>query len=155
MIELKRILLPTDFSENSQQATIYACALAEQFGSELHVLHVVQDIVAMVPEPGLACPAGGDYLREADESARAALAIIPDASWSAGRTIVRATRQGPPFVEIIRYAKDQAIDLIVLGTHGRGGLAHVLMGSVAERVVRKAPCPVLTVRPRGHQFVMP
>lgn len=155
MIEIKRILLPTDFSENSQHGVAYACALAEQFRSELHVLHVVQDLVAMVPEPGLAFPPPGDYVREMEEAARAALAQIPDASWAAGKTVVRVTRQGPPFLEIVRYAKEQSIDLIVMGTHGRSGLAHVLMGSVAERVVRKAPCAVLTVRPKGHQFVMP
>jgi nucleotide-binding universal stress UspA family protein len=62
---------------------------------------------------------------------------------------------GRPFVEIIQYARDQAIVMIVLATHGRSGLKHVLMGSVAERVVRKAPCPVLSVRPNQHEFVMP
>src|SRR4051812_46932116 len=103
MIELKRILLPTDFSENSQQAVAYGCALAEQFGSELHVLHIVQDLVAMVPEPGLAFPPPGDYVQEMEETARAALSQIPDASWAAGKTIVRVTRQGTPFVEIVRY----------------------------------------------------
>jgi nucleotide-binding universal stress UspA family protein len=63
--------------------------------------------------------------------------------------------EGPPKVEIVRYARTQDIDLIGLATHGRSGLAHVLIGSVAENVVRTAPCPVLTVRPEGHQFVMP
>jgi nucleotide-binding universal stress UspA family protein len=64
-------------------------------------------------------------------------------------------RQGPPFLEIVRYAQEANIDLIVLGTHGRGGLAHMLLGSVAEKVVRKAPCPVLTVRHPEHEFVAP
>ena len=64
-------------------------------------------------------------------------------------------RRGAPFLEIIRYAKENDVDLIVLGTHGRSGLAHVLLGSVAERVVRKSPCPVLTVRHPEHEFVMP
>ncbi|MFM7867597.1 MAG: universal stress protein, partial [Planctomycetaceae bacterium] len=62
---------------------------------------------------------------------------------------------GAAFMEIIDYAKSQDIDLIVIGTHGRSGLSHILMGSVAERVVRAAPCPVLSVKPSGHQFVMP
>ena len=62
---------------------------------------------------------------------------------------------GTPFLEVIRYAKDHDIDLVIVGTHGRTGLVHVLMGSVAEKIVRKAPCPVLAVRPEGHQFVMP
>ena len=65
------------------------------------------------------------------------------------------TLVGTPFVEIIRYAREHEIDLIVMGTHGRGLIAHVLMGSVAEKVVRKAPCPVLTVRHPEHEFVMP
>ncbi len=155
MIDLKRILLPTDFSAYSEQAMTYACAFAEQFDAELHLLHVLQDLVAIVPEPGVAFPPPGDYMGEMKTSAEQALAQLPDPEWAAGRTIVRETRQGPPFLEIIRYAKEQEIDMIVLGTHGRGGLAHVLLGSVAEKVVRKAPCPVLTVRPGEHEFVMP
>jgi nucleotide-binding universal stress UspA family protein len=71
------------------------------------------------------------------------------------RQVVREVQSGPPFVEIVRYAKEHDVDLIVMGTHGRTGIAHALIGSVAEKVVRKAPCPVLTVRPEGHQFVMP
>lgn len=155
MISLKRILLPTDFSDSSKDTMSYACAFAEQFGSELHVLHVLQDLVTMVPEPGLAFPPPGDYMQELKESAEKALAEIPDAEWCQGKTVVRETRQGPPFLEIVRYAKENDIDLIVMGTHGRSGLAHVLLGSVAEKVVRKAPCPVLTVRPPEHKFEMP
>jgi universal stress protein A len=155
MIRLERILLPTDFSEFSKPAEKYACALAEQFDSELHLLHVLQDLIALVPEPGLAFPPPADYVQELRESAEKALAEMPDPAWAEGRRIVRATRQGPPFLEIVRYARELDVDLIVLGTHGRTGLSHILLGSVAERVVRKAPCPVLTVRPSGHQFVMP
>ncbi len=155
MINLKRILLPTDFSEYSRRAQNYACAFAEQFGAELHVLHVVQDLVALVPEPGLAFPPPGDYMKELKESAERSLATVPDAKWAVGKKIVRSVRQGPPFVEIIRYAKENDVDLIILGTHGRTGLSHMLLGSVAEKVVRKAPCPVLTVRPDEHEFVMP
>ena len=155
MIDLKRILLPTDFSEYAKTARNYACAFTEHFGAELHMLHVLQDLVAMVPEPGLAFPPPGDYMGELQESAERALDQLLDADWAKDKTIVKATRQGPPFLEIIRYAKEHDIDLIVLGTHGRSGLAHVLLGSVAEKVVRKAPCPVLTVRPDEHQFTMP
>lgn len=155
MIELKRILVPTDFSAYSEQAMTYACAFAEQFKSELHVLHVLQDLVSVVPEPGVAFPPPGDYMGELKASAERALQQMPPAEWSEKHTVVRDTRQGPPFLEIVRYAKENDIDLIVIGTHGRGGLAHVLLGSVAEKVVRKAPCPVLTVRPEEHEFVMP
>jgi universal stress protein A len=145
MIKLQRILLPTDFSEYSAAARMYACAFADQFQCELHVLHVVQDLAPLVPEPGAALAPPVDYLRER--------AIDPN--WSVGKTVVRVVRQGPPFLEIVRYAQETNIDLIVLGTHGRGGLAHMLLGSVAEKVVRKAPCPVLTVRHPEHEFVAP
>lgn len=155
MIQLARILLPTDFSENSNVALKYACAFAEKFSSELHLLHVVQDLVAMVPEPGLAFPPPGDYMNELKASAEQALVRLPGDDCGKVGAVVREVRQGPPFVEIIRYAREREIDLIVMGTHGHSGLAHMFLGSVAERVVRKAPCPVLTVRPGEHQFVMP
>lgn len=141
MIKLARILLPTDFSKFSGEATKYACALAEQFGAELHVLHVLEAQETAYPE-----------LMEPVEKA---LAQVLNPKWAEGRKVVKATAQGPAFLEIIKYAREHDIDLIVLGTHGRSGLVHVLVGSVAERVVRKSPCPVLTVRPEGHQFVMP
>jgi universal stress protein A len=155
MINLNRILLPTDFSSYAKTASNYACALAEQFGSELHLLHVVQDLVAMVPEPGLAFPPPGDYMGKLQESAERALDQLLDQDWAKEKDIVKSTRQPPLFLEIIRYAKENEINLIVMGTHGRSGLAHTLLGSVAEKVVRKAPCPVLTVRTDEHQFVMP
>jgi universal stress protein A len=155
MIKLQRILLPTDFSEYSAAARMYACAFADQFQAELHVLHVVQDLAPLVPEPGAALAPPVDYLRELELNAKAMLERAIDPNWSVGKTIVRVVRQGPPFLEIVRYAQETNIDLIVLGTHGRGGLAHMLLGSVAEKVVRKAPCPVLTVRHPEHEFVAP
>lgn len=155
MIQLQKILLPTDFSDYSQNAAAYATEFANKFGAELHLLHVLQDLVAMVPEPGLAFPPPGDYMLELQQSAETALTKLPDPPLAEGAEVVRAVRQGPPFVEIVRYAKENDIDLIIMGTHGRSGLSHVLLGSVAEKVVRKSPCPVLTVRPTDHQFVMP
>ena len=91
------------------------------------------------------------------QAAESAIENLPDQEWlgeGAGE-VVRSVIQGTPFVEIVRYAKSEGIDLIVVGSHGRTGLSHMLLGSVAERVVRKAPCPVLTVRPGQHDFVMP
>jgi universal stress protein A len=155
MIKLQRILLPTDFSEYSAAARMYACAFAQQFGAELHVLHVIQDLAPLVPEPGAALAPPIDYLRELELNANAMLERVIDANWAVGKSIVKVVRQGPPFLEIVRYAQEANIDLIVLGTHGRGGLAHMLLGSVAEKVVRKAPCPVLTVRHPEHEFVAP
>ena len=109
----------------------------------------------MVPEPGMAFPAPGEYLQELQQASRKALDELPDPALLRGAAVVRDVRVGTPFLEIVRYAKETAIDLIVIGTHGRSGLAHVLLGSTAEKIVRKAPCPVLTVRPEGHDFVMP
>lgn len=155
MIKLDRILVPTDFSEFSAPAITYACAFAEKFGSEIHLLHVVQDLVALVPEPGLAFPPPGDYMREMQSAAKQTLERQPGDQLPDGVNVVRTVRQGPAFVEIIRYARESAADLLIMGTHGRSGLTHVLLGSVTEKVVRKSPCPVLTVRPDEHQFVMP
>jgi universal stress protein A len=155
MIKLQRILLPTDFSEFSAAARMYACAFADQFQAELHVLHVIQDLAPLVPEPGAALAPPLDYLRELELNANAMLERSLDAQWAVGKKIVKAVRQGPPYGEIVRYAQEMNIDLIVIGTHGRSGLAHMLMGSVAEKVVRKSPCPVLTVRHPEHEFVAP
>lgn len=155
MIRLSRILVPTDFSDYSRAALEYGLALAEKFGAEIHLLHVLQDLVGLVPEPGLAFPPPGDYAIELQASAERALAALPGEGAGEGVTITRATRHGPPFLEIIRYAREQEIELIVMGTHGRSGIAHMLLGSVAEKVVRKAPCPVLTVRAADLEFTMP
>lgn len=155
MITLKKILFPTDLSEPAAEAQLYACSLAEQYGAELHILSVVQDVTLVSPDPTNPWVIPASSLDEVMDSVSQALAKILDEKWSAGKTIVRTVRTGIPFLEIIRYAKEQAIDLIVLGTHGLTGLVHVMLGSVAEKVVRKAPCPVLTVHPQGHQFVMP
>jgi nucleotide-binding universal stress UspA family protein len=153
-IEIKRILLPTDFSAHSDSATKYACELATRFDAELHVLHTLEVHLASTPTfaMGLALPT---YLQESRAAAEKALEGVLDPQRAAGRKVVRAVVEGSPKVEIVRYARSQHVDLIVLATHGRSGLAHVLIGSVAENVVRTAPCPVLTVRPEGHQFVMP
>jgi universal stress protein A len=156
MIQLKQILHPTDFSEHSAEATKYACALVEQFQAELHLLHVVEKLGSTIPEAVIEMASAlDDYLEKAEIKALEKLSHVLDPTWEKGRQVTLATRLGSPFVNIIEYAREHQIDLIVMGTHGRTGLSHVLIGSVAERVVRMAPCPVLTVRPYGHQFVLP
>jgi universal stress protein A len=153
-IQIQRILLPTDFSTNSATATKYACEFATKFDAELHLMHTLEVHPAATPEfaMGLALPS---HIAESRAAAEKALTGVLDPQWSAGRKVIHAILEGSPKVEIVRYARKQNIDLIVLSTHGRTGLAHVIVGSVAENVVRTAPCPVLTVRPTGHQFVMP
>lgn len=153
-VRLQKILLPTDFSNYSAAATKYACELATKFNAELHLLHTLEVHLASTPVfgMGLALPT---YINESRAAAEKSFVGVLDPKWSAGRTVIQAVVEGSPKVEIVRYARKQEIDLIVLATHGRTGLPHVIMGSVAETVVRTAPCPVLTVRPEGHQFVMP
>jgi len=153
-IRLQKILLPTDFSEYSAAATQYACELAIRFHAELHLLHALEIESASAPSfvMGLALPS---YTQESQVAVEKAMTQVLDSHWPAERRVVRAIVEGSPKVEIIQYARQHDIDLIVLATHGRTGLSHVLMGSVAEVVVRTAPCPVLTVRPEGHLFVMP
>ncbi len=153
-IRIQRVLLPTDFSTYSATATKYACELATKFDAELHVLHALEIHAVAAPDfgMGLALPR---YMEESRAAAEQAMTKTVDAQWASNRKVVHAIVEGSPRAEIVRYARDKDVDLIVLTTHGRSGLAHVLMGSVAESVVRTAPCPVLTVRPQGHQFVMP
>lgn len=153
-IQLQRILLPTDFSNCSAAATKYACELATRFDAELHLLHTLESHLASVPDfgMGLALPRS---VTESTAAAEKSLAGVLDPKWSAGRKVIHAVVEGSPKTEIVRYAHKENIDLIVLATHGRTGLSHMLMGSVAESVVRTSPCPVLTVRPDGHQFVTP
>ena len=152
MIQLKRILYPTDFSDFSLHAAKYAQSFASDYKAKLHVLHVLEPYYAVADVSGVADePTPVDRLPMVDER----LAHFCKEHLQAVDTVIHKTAVGRPFLEIIRYAKEHQIDLIVLGTHGRGVLSHVLIGSVAEKVVRKAPCPVLTVRHPEHEFVMP
>jgi nucleotide-binding universal stress UspA family protein len=155
MIDLRRVLAPTDFSEHSHNALKYAVALAEKFGAELHLLHVVQDIGILVPDLVTAAPPMLPSVDQMTAAARNALDRLEKDNQLGRLQVHKHVGQGQPFYEIIRLAREANIDLIVLGTHGRSGLKHVLMGSVSEKVVRKAPCPVLTVRHPEHEFVHP
>lgn len=153
MFSWKRILFPTDFSRSCQSAQSYACGLAGQFGAELHLLHVLetQFPTVQMSEFHMLTPALDSDLVQA--SAELALEGIPGPDCAYQNRVIRVTRRGSPFVEIVRYARLREIDLIVIGTHGRTGLTHVLLGSVAENVVRKAHCAVLTVRPQNQALV--
>ncbi len=153
-IRLQKILLPTDFSDYSAAAKSYACELAARFGAELHLVHTLEHQYSLTPEFGFGL-APPTQIAESKVAAEKALSGLLDPGWSRGRNVTYRVFEGSPKVEIVRYARAENIDLIVISTHGRTGLAHMLIGSVAETVVRTSPCPVLTVRPKGHQFVMP
>ena len=153
MLNLNHILHPTDFSDNSNQALKYACCLATQFGAELHLINVIYD--AGLVSPPIAGFIPPDYYQQQINHATEQLLTLPECVLNHSGSVTRNVCEGIPFVEIIHYAKENAIDMIVMGTHGYTGLKHLMIGSVAENVVRKAPCPVLTVRPQNHEFVMP
>ncbi|MGD9854946.1 MAG: universal stress protein [Planctomycetaceae bacterium] len=155
MINLRKILVPTDFSEFSKHALRYGGEFARRFDAELHLLHVIDDSLT-VPDPLMGAPVSDAEIRELQRAAETGMQkLSTESSLKDVRLAAPVVLTGSPFVEIVRHAKQSGIDLIVIGTHGRTGLAHVLLGSTAERVVRKARCPVLTVRPEGHDFVMP
>ena len=152
MIEFHHILVPTDFSEPSLAATQYGLEFARRFGATLHLLHVIEDPKVYVP-----LVESFPYATREDLETFARTRLENWIQPEDARGVAIETRfvHGKPFVEIVRDAREHAADLIVLGTHGRGPAAHLLLGSVAEKVVRKAPCPVLTVRAAGHAFVHP
>jgi nucleotide-binding universal stress UspA family protein len=143
---IKTLLVPTDFSEPSAAALAYARDLADALGASIHVLHVIPDPAA---QPWAEEAYAGSLPAIRAELQSQAQRGLAEAVPAADRKKYRArlvVAVGVPFTRIIEYATENAIDLIVMGTHGRGALAHAILGSVAERVVRLAPCPVLTVR---------
>ena len=154
-----KILSATDFSEDSELAVGYAEELARRYGAELILLHVDQALppVMVSPEIGPVMDVGA-MTRIAEEQrvmAQKELDKIVNRAREGGLKARSLLKVGSPFLEILHSAQGEGADLIVLGTHGRTGIAHVLMGSVAERVVQKAPCPVLTIRHPDRKFKHP
>ncbi len=145
-LRLGRVVVPVDFSDSSQTAVAEAADLARRFGAELHLLHVVEDSSPAVSEIALARPVFRSYLQDLLKSGEGALAeLVLPVELPAGH-VKRRVVVGEPIDQITGYARDNEADMIVMGTHGRTGPAHWFLGSVAERVVRSAPCPVLVTR---------
>lgn len=141
-MEIKRILTPVDFSDYSEKALKWAATIAEQWGSRLCLCHII-------PQPSYPSMVGGADLAKFEtglqNTAETQLQELVDKLQNQSiQTTIRVSL-GEPFNDICRIAEEEQIDLIVMGTHGRTGLSHALLGSVAERVVRYAPCPVLVV----------
>jgi nucleotide-binding universal stress UspA family protein len=149
MIKLEKILFPTDFSDASHNAKRYAISFAKVFGARLYVLTVNQLINMAFLDPLI--------IHDLDENRETAvqenLEELRLEIANQGVEVVTEVRKGSSSLEIISFAQENEIDLIIMGTHGWSGLDHVLMGSTAEVVVRRAPCPVLTVRPTIHDFI--
>ena len=155
MIKMKTVLHPTDFSESSKYALEYAVACATEFEAELYLLHVIPDIPATMCYDTVPMPPSVEVMMDIEKAARKALENALPPEVRAAISVQHLLRNGPAFVEIIRCAEEIKADMIVCGTHGRTGLKHALMGSVAENVVRHSSCPVLTVRHPEHKFEMP
>jgi nucleotide-binding universal stress UspA family protein len=155
MIALRNILVATDFGEASETALNYGRDLARSYGATLHVMHVTENVMARFAAESypMATP---ELQQEVESVARTRLEelVTPEDRAQLHAEPVLRTSVAPA-AAIIEYAKEAHIDLIVMGTHGRGFVSHVFMGSVAERVVRLAPCPVLTVRHPQHEFILP
>lgn len=139
-----RILVPTDGSENTAAAIEQALGLAETYGAEVHALYVVN--TGAMPSPEI--DFREEFVREGERIGREATESVVGAAREAGVGATASIVRGTPYEEILEYAEDNDVDLIVMGTHGRTGLGHFLLGSVAERVIRHSDLPVLVVRSR-------
>ncbi len=153
-IKISKILVPTDFSELSLRALIYAKEFAATFKGQIHCIHVIDDAYqywsTMGPESTPVGPAVEDlkslaesHMQQFADEHLIGLDYVP----------VCNVISGNPSVDIVKYAHENTIDIIMIATHGRGGIVHALLGSTTEKVIRKAPCPVLVVREREHDFV--
>jgi universal stress protein A len=146
-MQFRHILAPTDFSEYSKQAVASALEWAKKFGAKLSILHVIE--LPPYPVEGYVPPnLSATFLDGLERQAAADLAqLVPEAE-ATNVEVARVTAVGTPYHKIIETAEAGQVDLIVMATAGRTGLSHLVMGSIAERVVRTASCPVLTIRPR-------
>jgi universal stress protein A len=146
MMEIRAILAPTDFSDFSKQVLKEALALAQTFDAKLLLLHVVEPPPYSVEGLG---PSSLEVnlLDDLERLANNELAAVLPEAQSTGVEVGRHVVVGTPYRKIVEVAEAERVDLIVMSTHGRTGLSHLVMGSVAERIVRTAPCPVLTMRP--------
>lgn len=148
MINLKRVLVPVDFSSCSRAALEYAARVAAASDATLEILHVYEpphyigDVMVQIPER--AAVTVQEYIRQQSESLLADL--LRSATGLEGLSTTTTMRPGVPHAAVVEQARASKSDLIVMGTHGRSGLSHLLMGSVAEKVLRQAPCPVVVVR---------
>ncbi len=152
MINFKKILCPIDHSDGSKEALKYAVSFAIKEKAKLYLLHVI-DIRTFDENIDLMAKQIPDD-KKIKQMKTKLIECIPEEIRN-DMQLEALVVQGIPFVEIISIAKKDKVDMIVIGTHGRTGLTHIMLGSVSEKVVRKAPCPVLTVKQAGRKFVMP
>ncbi len=154
MVAFKELVVPTDFSEHSLRAVDYGVEIGERFSSHLTLVYVIEPLLQAADLTWTTVDF--EELNKAHkQTAEKQLAQIVAERVPKDLVCDTAILYGKPFVEILKFAKNENADLIVMATHGRGAISHLLMGSTAEKVVRKAPCPVLTVKHPKHLFAMP
>ena len=147
MLPITSILVPIDFSQHSQQALIYAKEWAKQWSATLHLIHVIEPVIFPV-DWGYTPVDLSNVEKEYQQTAESELTKIIESLHNEGYSAIpQVLHGGRSSDEIIQYAKDHGISMICIATNGRGGVEHLLLGSTTERVVRKAPCPVLVIRP--------
>lgn len=152
-LKIKNILVPIDFSDYSKSALKYAVDFAKNFNAKMHLIYVVEPII-YPPDFSMGQIAMPSVNTEMDERAKEELNKLAKQEIPPEITCNIIIKTGKPFVEIIETAAEKDVDLIIIATHGHSGVEHILFGSTAEKVVRKAPCPVLTLREpvKGFQF---
>ena len=158
MATIKTILYPTDFSEYSQAAIPFVVDLANRFDAEVHCLHVIDMDHEFFMASGYTLPLLTN-LPDKEQMRGAARehleGFVKEQLSTVNREVLKTVVFGKAFEQIVNYARQEHIDLIVIGTHGHSALATMLLGNVAEKVIRKAPCPVLSVRHAEHVFKTP
>ena len=150
-IEFGKILFPTDFSESAENASNYAISMAEKFGSKVFAVHVVEPFT-YTSDLGIDM---GNQFQVMEATAKRFLEEAVTSIREKNIDVEGILLTGEPFVEIIKFAKQEQVNLIIMATHGRSGIEHILLGSTAEKVVRKSPCPVLTIKRPGQTFSLP
>ena len=146
MVEIKNILFPIDLTENSSKILPYVLSVSEKYNSMIYLIHVVQDLHrwgrVYIPHTSM-----DKFQQEALENAEKALDTVCEEQLESCPNFQRRVVSGDPAMEILKTIETEDIDLVVMGTHGRKGLEHILMGSVAGNVVKRSPVPVMTVNP--------
>jgi nucleotide-binding universal stress UspA family protein len=154
VIQIKKILVPTDFSESAKHALTYGVSFAREYKAELILVHVVETLTVGYASDLFPVPMA-EVFDEISGYAKTEIGKLAAEIRQKDVGVREMVVQGKPSAEIVRIAKEEGVDIIVLGTHGKGMLDQALFGSTAERVIRKAPCPVLTCQLHQHEFCEP